>query len=293
MRGQPAWEPWETQLSDPVAGRVRLSGRLSRVSGARSLVLVVHGLGGTPFTAYSNRAASACVAAGASCLRLALRGADREGTDFYHAGLTHDLVAALESPEVAGHERVHVLGYSLGGHVTLRLASEAGGSALRSVAAVCPPLDLATSSKAFDEEVSWAYRKYVLDSLKDLYAEVARRAPVPTPVERIRRVRGLREWDELTVVPRHRFESVAQYHASQSAGPRLRQLRVPALIVTADEDPVVPAAGVRPWLEGAGPAVTVHRSRRGGHVGLPWGLDLGQVAPRGLEPQVVSWLLDR
>lgn len=292
-RGQPAWEAWETRLSDPVAGEVRLTGRLSRVEGARSIVVVVHGLGGTPFTPYSNRAAAACVRAGASCLRLALRGADREGTDFYHAGLTRDLVAALESPAVAAHERVHFLGYSLGGHVTLRLASEEAGRRLRSVAAVCPPLDLATSSRAFDEDVSWAYRRYVIDSLKELYAEIAKRAPVPTPVERIRRIRGLREWDALTVVPRHGFESVEQYHASQSAAARLGQLQVPTLIVAAGEDPVVPAGVVRPHLDAAGPALTVHWSLRGGHVGLPWGLDLGQAAPLGVEPQTVAWLLSR
>jgi predicted alpha/beta-fold hydrolase len=293
VRGQPPWTPWETRLQDPVSGEVRLTGRLSRVAGARSIVIVVHGLGGTPHTPYANRAATACLEAGASCLRLALRGADLEGTDFYHAGLTRDLVAAMESPEVAAHDRVHVLGYSLGGHVTLRLAAEDCGVSLRSVAAICPPLDLATSSEAFDEAVAWAYRKYVLDSLKRLYAEIARRAPVPTPVERIRRVRGLREWDLLTVVPRHGFAGVAEYHASQSAGPRLEHLRVPALIVAADDDPVVLERTVAPWLADELPLLTVHWSRGGGHVSLPWRLDLGEGTRRGVEPQAVSWLLAR
>ena len=84
--------------------------------------LVVHGLGSEIDAPYVVAAAQAAEARGLSCLRLYLRGADRKGEDFYHAGLTADLHAALASPTLASYDRVFVLGYSLGGHVTLRYA---------------------------------------------------------------------------------------------------------------------------------------------------------------------------
>ena len=56
--------------------------------------------------------------------------------------------------EIRGYRRLYVLGYSLGGHVSLRLALEKLATPLRAVAAVCPPLDLVTCAKALDEEVA-------------------------------------------------------------------------------------------------------------------------------------------
>ena len=292
-RPEPAWAPWAVEVPDERHGSVRLTGRLTLSAEARSILVCVHGLGGHPGTAYMRRAARAADRAGISCLRLALRGADRRGEDFYHAGLVEDLAAALNSPEVARHERVHLLGFSLGGHVALRLATEAGVPLPRSVAAICPPLDLAAGARAFDEEVAWAYRRHVLGSLKRIYSAVAARRSVPTPWPELRRVRSIREYDRLTVVPRHGFDSVDHYYRSQSVGPRLGGLRVPALVVVARHDPLVPHQVVEPSLAEPPPALEVRRSARGGHVGFPPGFSLDEPAPRGVEPQVLSWLSRR
>src|SRR6185436_15956713 len=107
--------PWETVVQDPQVGPVRLTGRLRELPGDELLVLV-HGLGGSSTSVYMLQGAEAAEAAGLSCLRVNLRGADRLGEDFYHAGLTADLHGAVASPEVARYRRIYVLGYSLGGH---------------------------------------------------------------------------------------------------------------------------------------------------------------------------------
>ena len=91
-------------------GSVRLTGRLTLEPGASGIVVIVHGMGGRTTSHYCLRAAAAARRAGFSSLRLSLRGSDREGEDFYHAGLTADLRAALTSPAVARHERVFILG---------------------------------------------------------------------------------------------------------------------------------------------------------------------------------------
>ena len=174
---------WSTSVQDPTLGLVRLRGRLTQRPGARSLVVLVHGLGGDSSSYYVLAAANAAEQAGLSSLRLDLRGADGEGHDFYNAGLTADLRAAIGSEALAGHDTILVLGFSLGGHLTLRYATEAAlDPRVRAVAAVCPPIDLDRTAEAIDQPRAWVYRRHVLDSLKQLYAAVsAHRARRGTP----------------------------------------------------------------------------------------------------------------
>lgn len=282
--------PWSVRVTDERWGTVRLSGQLHAVAGAQSVLLNLHGLGGNSESIYLEAGVAAAAALGWSCLRLNMRGADGSGEDFYHAALTADLHAALASPELAGFEHVYVLGHSLGGHLALRLASEAHDPRVRAVAAVCSPLDLARSVAAIDQPRRWLYRHYVLQKLKASYVEVARRRALPTPLDRVLRVRALREWDRLTVVPRFGFESGEDYYARASVAGRLELLDVPTLLVNTEHDPMVPSDTVRPALLAAGPKLDVRWLRTGGHVGFPLDVDLGESAPRELLPQILSWL---
>jgi predicted alpha/beta-fold hydrolase len=287
----PASAPWAVELQEDDR-RVRLSGSLGAVDGADSLVVIVHGLGGSADSPYARRAAAGAEALGMSSLRLNLRGSDRGGDDFYHAGLTADLHAALASPEAAGYGRIYLLGVSLGGHVTLRLLCEPHDPRVRAVAAVCSPLDLDACSAAIDRPQSAIYRYYVLHRLREIYAAVAARHPVPTPVEALRSVRKLRTFDGLTVAPRWGFASAEDYYARASVGPLLPRIAKPALLVASQEDPMVPAETLHQSLRAAPAALDV-RWVRGGHVGRPERLDLGCRAPLGLAGQVLGWLRER
>lgn len=292
----PAGAAWSTTLQDPRIGALTLRGVLHRAAGApsRELVVLVHGLGGAIDSHYVIGAARAAAAAGVDSLRLALRGADRAGEDFYHAGLTVDLEAALASPALAAYTDLYVLGFSLGGHVTLCHALRPSDARLRAVASVCAPLDLAAGCAAIDHPRAAVYCRHVLAGLKEIYTQVARRREVPTPLASIERLTTIRGWDRLAVVPRFGFVSVGDYHGSCSVGPRLGQVQVPALVLSASADPMIPAATVAPHVRGL-PAIVTHRwVDRGGHVGFPGGLRLdlgpGPDAAPGLAPQVLAWL---
>lgn len=281
-------EPWQTTLHDPRVGPVRLTGHLLAPAGADDLVVIVHGCGGTPESHYCHTAAHAAAATGMASLRLALRGADDLGDDYYHAGLTEDLHAALESPALARFARVFVLGYSVGGQMVLRYATESRDPRLCAVAAICPPLDLDVCCRSIDG--TRLYRQWVLSGLKRMYRAVALRRPVPTPLAQVEKADTIRAFDSLTMVPRHGFADVTDYYARSSAGPLLGRLEVPALLVAAERDPMVPLATYHPWLGAASPALDVRRTAAGGHLGFPADLDLGVAAPRGLEHQVLGWL---
>lgn len=295
LRG-PETRPWEGRVDDPAMGRVQISGALREVPGADELLVLVHGLGGCTGSHYMLRGALAADAAGLSCLRINLRGCDRRGEDYYHAGLTADLHAALGSEEVRSYRRIYLLGYSLGGHVVLRAATEDLDLRVVAVAALCSPVDLARSQKTIDSPGYWLYRKYLLANLGRIYAAVAARRPVPYPVERLPEIRTFLEWDDRIVAPRHGFAGAADYYARASVAPRLSELRVPALLLNSELDPMVPAASVRPALELHAPKLEVRWVKRGGHVAFPRRLDAlfeGVEAGEGIEAQLIGWLRRR
>lgn len=291
----PGARPWETVVEDSKIGPVRLTGRLREHPGSDELLVLVHGLGGCTDSHYMIRGAMAAEAAGLSCLRLNLRGADRLGEDYYHAGLTADLHAALASADLERYRRIRVLGYSLGGYVVLRLATEPGDPRLAAVAAVCSPVDLTLSAGEIDAPGLTLYRRYLLRSLMAIYRSVAERAvaarrpaaSLPFPVERLGEIRLIREWDDKVVAPRHGFAGAADYYRRASVAPRLPDLRVPALLLNSDCDPMVPARGVRPALENASRLLRVAWVRAG-HVAFSRRMEAGLGGGEGMDAQVIG-----
>jgi predicted alpha/beta-fold hydrolase len=274
----PASVPWSLQVGG-AAGPVELTGELSEAAEADTLLVVLHGLGGSAESRSSRRAALAAAQRGWSSLRVSLRGADGRGHDLYHAGLTEDVGRVVACPSARAHRRVFVYGASLGGHLALRHALDPHPS-LDAVAAICPPLDLAATADAIDRGRAIVYRRAILRSLKRAYRTVAARRQMAFPVEQVEAVSRVREYDRLVVVPRFGFESVDDYYESMSVGPHLDRLRVPALYLGSLGDPMVPYPTVHPSLQSAGRPLEARVRRRGGHVGFPQ-------AP---EARVLDWL---
>jgi len=286
----PDWQRWETSLRDGVVGTLELSGRLSENGRSDTIVVVVHGLGGSATSYYARRAALAAARAGIDSLRLNLRGADRSGADYYHAGLTADLEAALGSPALAGYENILLLAYSLGGNMMLRYLATQPDSRVRAAAAVCSPIDLKPGARAIDQPRGLFYRRHILNALKDIYRNVAARREVPLSLEEACRIETIEQWDERVIAPRHGFAGAEDYWAQTSACHVLDQIETPTLFIATERDPMVPIDTVRPWLQNA---TSLRRivTRQGGHVGFPQKVDLG-LGPGGtVEDQIIQWML--
>jgi len=262
--------PWSTTLHDPVMGEIQLTGLFQDQPESDTLVLVLHGLGGTATSAYCFNGARAAEQAGFACLRIYMRGADRSGEDVYHIGLTEDLEAALQSDEVRRFKHVFLLGYSLGGHTVMRAALDEVDPRITAVAAICPPIDLHASQKLFDtRREQWFYRRDVLRSLKGIYRNTAARRSLTFSYRDVRRVRTLWDWDRLVVIPRFGYHDVFDYYLRESMVHRLHAARHPMLVVMARNDPMVLADTVEHALISPPHTVQVRWVQRGGHVLSP------------------------
>lgn len=292
-RDVPSSVPFRLTVPDARYGEVRLSGRLHHAP-SDTLLVVVHGLGGDVGSHYVLDAARAAGAAGIASLRVNLRGSDRTGEDIYHAAISGDIHAILKSEALARYERILLVGYSLGGHIVLRAATEpALDPRVRAASAVCPPLDLFRGARAIDEPSRIVYRRHVLAAIKEIYYEVARRRPVPVPIAEVRKIATIREWDERIVAPRFGFRDADHYYTEASVAPRLSKITIPALIVAARHDPMVPESTIAPALASAREPLEVRWVNRGGHVGFPGRVELGLMREGGLEEQVVDWLIEK
>jgi predicted alpha/beta-fold hydrolase len=286
---------WTTELIDPRVGAVRLTGQLSVPAASQTLVVMVHGLGGSAERGYVRRAARAAHAENVASLRLNLRGADFSGDDIHHAGLVEDLVATLASPDLDRFERIGLLGFSLGGHVCLRYAALDPDPRVRAVAALCSPIDLATAADAFDSAPISVYRPHVLGALRKIHAATADRGRAFVSAAATRAVRRIREWDELVITSRFGFASAGEYYRTMSVAPLLGSLKVPALYVGSERDPMVPKAAVSGFLARA-PSLDVRWLRRGGHIGFPSdaaleGVEHARDSGAGIDRAVVRWLV--
>jgi predicted alpha/beta-fold hydrolase len=286
----PDWEHWETSLEDNLIGTLQLSGRLTKGSASDTILVIVHGLGGSATSYYARKAALAAAHAGLDSLRLNLRGADRGGADYYHAGLTDDLAAALQSQALEGYENILLLGYSLGGNMMLCYLADDPDPRVRAAAAVCSPIDLRRSARAIDQPRGFFYRRHVLNALKEIYRNVAEKRDVPLPVREAERIDTMELWDERIIAPRHGFAGAEDYWAKTSACNVLEEIRTPTLFVAAERDPMVLIDTVRPWLQNA---TTLRRivTSHGGHVGFPQKVDLGLGGGGTVEDQIIQWML--
>jgi predicted alpha/beta-fold hydrolase len=272
---------------------VHVLGRIRHRSDSRTILVLVHGLGGDSESYYMLAAAAWAERRGLACLRMSMRGAAGDGGDLYHAGLYTDVHGAVGSSELDRYEHVVIFGYSLGGHICLRYATSGSlDPRVRAIAAVCAPLDLDGAVTAIDRPERWVYRVNILAALKNMYRATAARRPMPLPVRDALRIGSMREWDTRIMTRRFGYASAEAYYATESAAPRLRDVAVPTLLIAAEADPVVPVDTIRPALESphVSPLLEVKWLPKGGHVGFPSELSLGFGPVPGLESQVLHWL---
>ena len=251
------------------------------LEGVAPTALVLHGIAGSKDSHCCVRSAVALHRAGYHVVRIDMRGAGASvasAPSLYHAGLTSDLDLAvrhlLEDTRVDG---LVILGFSGGGSQVLKLAGAWGADApegVRAVATVSSPLDYMRVAARMDTLPCLPYRFHLLRGLLERARAFALLHPdrASYRLEDLEGIKRFRQYDGRIIAPMHGFSDVDAYYWAASAGRWLDTVRLPTLILHAEDDPMVTIDGVRPWLERASPAVKVAISARGGHLGWLGGL---------------------
>jgi uncharacterized protein len=258
---------------------VQVLARIQRPEGVpRGEILLLHGLEGSSEGGYMRSMAQASLEAGYIVQRLNLRscgGTESLANTLYHAGLTSDLRAILEQLRIAGRTPVWLAGYSLGGNTALKLAGELGSTAreyLHGVCAVSAPVDLAASARALSRPANRLYEWRFVRCMKERMRERHRFNPQRFPLDSLDSIRTLYEFDDRVTAPFFGFHGAAHYYETQSAIHFLDAIRIPTLLLTAKDDPLVPYEIFRHPSIAANPHLELQPSEYGGHLGFIAGM---------------------
>ncbi len=240
----------------------------------RVAIVLVHGLVGSSESPYMIGTATKAVRAGFLVARLNARncgGTEELTRTAYHGGLTAEIEATARNlVERDGVNAVHLAGFSIGGNMVLQLAAEWGDSApswASSATAVSPCVDFDASSRLLERGLF----RYAVQRrfLRELSRIVLRRHTLDGgafSLQDLARTRTMREFDDRFTAPMSGFASMQDYYSRASALPRLGSIRLPTLLIAAQDDPLVPFAAFQSLQVRDNAALRLLAPERGGHI---------------------------
>jgi predicted alpha/beta-fold hydrolase len=193
-------------------------------------------------------------------------------TGLFHSGLTADAAHVVHELNVVdGIGAIAVAGYSLGGNLALKLAGEYGAHAPRAlvaIAAVSPIIEISECTRALERRENILYQWNFVKDLKRRLRRKARCHPGAFDLSALDRVKTVRAFDETFTAPHFGFRNAEDYYHRASAMRVIDRIRVPALIIPAEDDPFVPSQPFRDPRVTANPCIDLRLCEHGGHCGF-------------------------
>lgn len=238
----------------------------------KGLALLLHGWEGSVDSSYMRLTAAELLRRGWSTFRLNFR--DHGDThhlneEIFHSGRIDEVVrAAVDVSRRFPASRTVAAGYSLGGNFALRLAlrATAAGLRLERVAAVCPVIDPAHTMDAMDHGVG-VYRRYFERKWRGSLLRKRELYPHLTHLDDRTLGQRLREITRALVEGHTDYGTLDGYFDRYTiGGDRLANLDVPAEILTAADDPVIPVDDFETLK--LAPSTNLVITPHGGHCGF-------------------------
>ncbi|MBY6032022.1 alpha/beta fold hydrolase [Marinobacter daepoensis] len=242
--------------------------------GSSRLAVLSHGLEGHSRRPYVLGLARALMGDGWDVLAWNFRscgGQMNHRPRFYHSGATEDLHAVVSRALSEHYRSLFLSGFSMGGNLTLLYLAEQGAQIdcrVSGAVTYSVPLDLAGSADVLALPSRRIYMQRFLNDLHAKMLEKSRAFPEVIDVSGFEQIRDFHEFDNRYTAPLHGFRNAADYWARCSALFRLSEIRVPALVVNAADDPFLSPRCFPCDPQILGPCVQMEVPRWGGHVGF-------------------------
>lgn len=238
-------------------------------------IVVLHGLNASSHAHYMKGIATKAFARGMNVLRLNQRNCgDTEhlSAGLFHSGLTADVRHVVEELiGLDGLPAISVAGYSLGGNLALKLAGEYADQpppALKAACAVSPIIEIGQCVRALERPRNSLYQWNFVRDLKRRMRRKERFWPGRFNLTKLAAIKTVRGFDEAFTAPHFGFADAEDYYHRTSSMRVIDRIRMPALIIAAEDDPFVPSQPFHDPRIAANEHITLLACEHGGHCGF-------------------------
>lgn len=236
------------------------------------LVIISHGLEGSSERHYAKGMAAFFFKQGWDAVAWNCRGCSGEINrlpQFYHHGATEDLAAVVDHAVAKGYKHIALVGFSMGGSMTLKYLGEQGmHSKIKSATVFSVPCHLGSSARELEKPANKFYLQRFLKKLEKKMRAKSHMFPELISIKGFKNISSFREFDNRYTAPLHGFIDADDFYSSASCGPYLSAIHTPALIVNAINDPFLPEACYPYALAKDHNYVHLETPGKGGHVGF-------------------------
>jgi predicted alpha/beta-fold hydrolase len=241
------------------------------------VIVIIHGLEGSSDSNYVKGIGEKAFQRGYHVIRINQRncgGTEALTPTLYNSGMSGDYRAIFhELTDGDGFEQIFFAGYSMGGNLVTKLAGEYGEAvpkALGGVCAVCPAMDLAACADELERWDNYLYQNRFVEGLMARYQRKVKLFPERYPKNGFKpgRVRTVREFDDAITAPCDGYRDAQEYYETASAKRVVEQVRVPLLLIAAEDDPFVPYVSFLAARVDKVPAIRFVATQHGGHCGF-------------------------
>jgi predicted alpha/beta-fold hydrolase len=238
----------------------------------RPTLLILHGMEGSSSSHYVLGLTQKALSYGFNVVRMNMRncgGTTDLTPTLYNGGMSPDVLAVvreLKDKDKLG--RVLLSGCSLGGNIVLKCAAELGAEGPALIAGVCavsPSIDLALSVACLEQGFNRLYQWRFLQGLKIKLKDKNKQFPQLYDFRPLDYIKSIKEFDDTYTAPLAGYGTADNYYRLCSSSPMLTNIRVPTLIVHAQDDPLVPFAS---FAQLDNQLITLLAPEHGGHGGF-------------------------
>ncbi|PHS51775.1 MAG: alpha/beta hydrolase [Lutibacter sp.] len=211
--------------------------------GSNTLVIAMHGLEGSSQSRYMISVIQYLNNYKMDCLALNFRGCSGEDNKHlysYNSGKTDDLGVVINHVLANySYKNIVLLGYSMGGNITLKYLGETTNTAheIKGAITVSVPCDLEGSSMVLSKWYNAIYLNKFMATLKEKTLFKIRKFPDSRlNREAILRSKTFEEFDNLVTAPLFRYKSAKDYWTRCSSKQFIPAIHKPTLLINALDD---------------------------------------------------------
>lgn len=246
------------------------------LEGRKTCVLLMHGLEGDSHRPYMLGMAKKCLEIGYDVIAMNHRGCSGEPNRLltaYHGGKIDDLETILEFVETNfDFDNVIICGFSLSGNLLLKYVGERGegvSKLVKACVAISVPCDLASSAYQLKKGFNKVYMARFMKTIKaKAFQKLETFSDAPFAASDIKNAKTFHDFDEFYTSRVHGFNGAHDYWQKCSSKPFIETIRVPTLIINAQDDPFLSLQCFPIQECAANGFVELKTPKYGGHVGF-------------------------